>query len=251
MTVYALNTATLRPHVVSAAPTQCLLVERDNGLLAVDAGLSRAHLRDPSALSFEQFFIRRPHDPSLALVNQIRALGYRPEDLTDIVLTHLHSEHASGIMDFPHATVHVSRTEHDVAMNGSLRSRMSYRPTIWAHHPNWRLHSGTDIWKDIPGVSAIDHDIYLVPLPGHTLGHCGVAVRVSDTWILHAGDATYLDPADQSSSLALLLRQYQWLSTASRAQSRTTHQLLRDLSTNPDVRILCSHHPAPDLSIIH
>ncbi len=32
----------------------------------------------------------------------------------------------------------------------------------------------------------------LVPLFGHTLGHCGVAVRQGDRWLLHAGDAYYL-----------------------------------------------------------
>ncbi|HVL15236.1 MAG TPA: MBL fold metallo-hydrolase, partial [Gemmata sp.] len=32
----------------------------------------------------------------------------------------------------------------------------------------------------------------LVPLFGHTLGHCGVAARAGDRWLLHAGDAYYL-----------------------------------------------------------
>ena len=32
----------------------------------------------------------------------------------------------------------------------------------------------------------------LVPLPGHTLGHCGVAVWQGDRWLLHVGDAYYL-----------------------------------------------------------
>ncbi len=29
----------------------------------------------------------------------------------------------------------------------------------------------------------------MVPLPGHTRGHCGVAVETSDGWLLHCGDA--------------------------------------------------------------
>jgi glyoxylase-like metal-dependent hydrolase (beta-lactamase superfamily II) len=35
-------------------------------------------------------------------------------------------------------------------------------------------------------------EAFLVPLFGHTLGHCGVAVRAGDRWILHVGDAYYL-----------------------------------------------------------
>jgi glyoxylase-like metal-dependent hydrolase (beta-lactamase superfamily II) len=32
----------------------------------------------------------------------------------------------------------------------------------------------------------------LVPLFGHTLGHCGVAIHQGDRWVLHVGDAYYL-----------------------------------------------------------
>lgn len=35
-------------------------------------------------------------------------------------------------------------------------------------------------------------DIYLIPLFGHTLGHCGVAIQQKDGWILHVGDTYYL-----------------------------------------------------------
>jgi glyoxylase-like metal-dependent hydrolase (beta-lactamase superfamily II) len=35
-------------------------------------------------------------------------------------------------------------------------------------------------------------EVLLIPLFGHTLGHCGVAVRRGNRWLLHAGDAYYL-----------------------------------------------------------
>ena len=44
-------------------------------------------------------------------------------------------------------------------------------------------------------------DAKLIPLPGHTMGHCGVAYREDGRWSLHAGDAyfdarvNFLDPA--------------------------------------------------------
>ncbi|HLT23022.1 MAG TPA: hypothetical protein VKZ84_06255 [Bacteriovoracaceae bacterium] len=33
--------------------------------------------------------------------------------------------------------------------------------------------------------------IVLVPLLGHTLGHCGVAIKENDKWFLNAGDAYF------------------------------------------------------------
>lgn len=35
-------------------------------------------------------------------------------------------------------------------------------------------------------------EVLLIPLFGHTLGHCGVAVQQGDRWLLHVGDAYYL-----------------------------------------------------------
>ncbi|MBF6135032.1 MBL fold metallo-hydrolase [Nocardia otitidiscaviarum] len=247
MTVHVLDAATLRPARGHEIPTQVLLVERSGGLLAVDAGLSVSLLLDQSGLSFERHFIRPPRRASLALANQVRALGYDPRDVTDIALTHLHSEHAGGIMDFPRARIHVSRREYDIATGPSIRSRISYRRTIWAHGPRWELHTGNTPWRGVPEVARIDADTVLVPLPGHTLGHCGVGVRTGEGWILHAGDATYGDPADAGVVPEFPLRQYQWFAAADRGLQRDTDARLRRLAQQPDVRIICSHNRVGDL----
>jgi hypothetical protein len=34
-------------------------------------------------------------------------------------------------------------------------------------------------------------DVRLIPLHGHTQGHCGVAIETSKEWLLHCGDAMY------------------------------------------------------------
>ncbi|MBF9326619.1 MBL fold metallo-hydrolase [Mycobacteroides chelonae] len=244
--VYVLDVGTLRPLGGGDVPTQCLVIERPEGLLAVDAGLSRALLEDPRGLSFERFFIRPPKLPALALVNQIQALGYRPGDLTDIVLTHLHSEHAAGIMDFPSARIHVAKREFDIAHDGSVRSRISYRRNIWAHGPRWELHSGAQTWNGIQGVSAISADVLLVPLPGHTLGHCGIAVRTApDRWLLHAGDATYSTPARSAGESmvppSFPLRQYQHVAASDRTAAVSSRNHLERIAKLDGVDVMCSH----------
>lgn len=250
MVVHVLDGGTLRPPIGHAVPSQCLLVERSDGILAVDAGLSESLLMKQSGLSFERHFIRPPRNPALALVNQVRRLGFEPRDVTDIALTHLHSEHAAGMMDFPHARIHLSRSEFDTAHNGSLRSRVSYRHNIWAHGPIWELHDGNSTWLGVDGSTEIDSTTVLVPLPGHTAGHCGVAVRQNGEWILHAGDATYADLVTGSAPPKFPMRQYQWLSAADRGQVHRTHRELRRLAQHSDVRVICSHNPLGDLPII-
>ena len=48
---------------------------------------------------------------SSCAVRQVEALGFTPEDVTDIVLTHLELDHAGGITDFPQARIHVHERE--------------------------------------------------------------------------------------------------------------------------------------------
>ncbi|MFW0790150.1 MBL fold metallo-hydrolase [Gordonia sp. CPCC 205333] len=240
--IHVLDCGTLRPPAGGEVPTQCLLIERPQGLVAVDAGLSISLLADSRGLSFERFFIRPPRLPALALVNQVEALGYSPSDVTDIVLTHLHSEHCAGIMDFPDARVHVSQREYDTAQSGSLRSKISYRQNIWAHGPRWELHSGRGTWHGVDDAAYIDPDTVLVPLPGHTVGHCGVAIKTGRGWLLHAGDATYSDLTTDSSPEPIYpLKQYQWVSAADRPAARRTLALLQELSRTPDIQVINSH----------
>ncbi|MEV5306758.1 hypothetical protein [Streptomyces diastaticus] len=52
---------------------------------------------------------------------------------------------------------------------------------------------GSAEWFGFPGVARVPGlacEVLLVPLPGHSAGHTGVAVRDGDgRWLLHAGDA--------------------------------------------------------------
>jgi glyoxylase-like metal-dependent hydrolase (beta-lactamase superfamily II) len=65
----------------------------------------------------------------------------------------------------------------------------------WRHGPKWNLcGDGGEDWYGFKGVRALEDretDILLIPLHGHTPGHCGVAVRGDDKWLLHAGDSYF------------------------------------------------------------
>ena len=43
-----------------------------------------------------------------------------------------------------------------------------------------------------PVLTGFSSEVLLIPLFGHTLGHCGVAVQQGARWLLHVGDAYYL-----------------------------------------------------------
>lgn len=110
--------------------------------------------------------------------------------------THLDLDHAGGLGDFPGAQVHVYKTELDAALTRSnFRERDRYIPAQWAHGPKWSPREVTgESWFGFDAVRALpgtDEEVLLVPLTGHTRGHCGVAVRTDRGWLLHCGDAYF------------------------------------------------------------
>jgi glyoxylase-like metal-dependent hydrolase (beta-lactamase superfamily II) len=193
MRIHHLNCMTF--HLGFKNVTHCLLIEAAEGLLLVDTGLGLGDYAHPTRLvrAFTTG-IRVPCDPEETAIRQIVRLGLAPEDVRDIVLTHLHVDHAGGLPDFPWARVHVYAAEHDAAMHpqrNSLKERF-YVAAHWAHAPKWVLHSCTgERWFGFDCVRLMEKpvDVLLVPLLGHSRGHCGVAVGQGGKWLLHCGDA--------------------------------------------------------------
>jgi glyoxylase-like metal-dependent hydrolase (beta-lactamase superfamily II) len=175
-----------------------LLIERANGLALVDTGLGTADIATPDRLGKRWVRQAAPRlDPAETALAQVQVLGYRADDVRDILLTHLDLDHAGGLPDFPAATVHVHRREHAAAIAHTPAPRWTQRyiDGHWAHGPRWALHDdGGEPWFGFAGVRALgadEPDVLLIPLPGHTAGHSGIAVRGERGWLLHAGDAYF------------------------------------------------------------
>jgi glyoxylase-like metal-dependent hydrolase (beta-lactamase superfamily II) len=236
----------------------CQLVETRDGLVLIDTGLGTQDVRDPDeslpgnlwqALNQAQL---RQEETAFA---QIRALGFNPRDVRHIVLTHLDFDHAGGLPDFPWATVHVFAREFDRAMmRPGPRDRMRYAPRQFAHQPNWALYVtegerwfGFDAVRTIRGVNG-SPDILLVPLLGHSCGHCGVAVMTPEGWVLNCGDAAFWHGELESPvrRCPLGLRVYQNIFQYDRDTRLYNQQRLRELATDPTVsnlKMFCSHDP--------
>jgi glyoxylase-like metal-dependent hydrolase (beta-lactamase superfamily II) len=173
----------------------CLVVEGRDSLTLVDTGFGLADVADHGRRLGRAFvtLTGAQLDPSRTAVRQLSALGHRPEDVGDIVLTHLDLDHAGGLGDFPWARVHLHRSELAAARHPTRRERLRYVPAQWAHGPHWVEHAvDGDDWFGFGAVQAVGEDVLMVPLHGHTRGHCGVAVRrPGGGWLLHAGDAYF------------------------------------------------------------
>ncbi|MFE3189071.1 MBL fold metallo-hydrolase [Nocardia sp. NPDC059240] len=175
----------------------CVLIEHPKGLALIDTGLgTRAitHTREWLPRPWEVLAGPVP-DPEYTAVAQIRALGYEPGDVRDVILTHLDLDHAGGLADFPEATVHLYAAELDALTQVTGFEANRYRKAQFAHHPRFLPHAETgEPWFGFDAVRALPglpDSILLIPLIGHSRGHAGVAIDTGDRWLLAAGDSYY------------------------------------------------------------
>ncbi len=173
--------------------TLCLLVQTRQGWVLVDTGLGNEDYSHPT--TFTRVFrvlTKMPFDRRETAVHQIMQLGIDPQEVRHIVLTHMHFDHCGGLPDFPHAHVHVLRKEYD-AVNSPPASfyDLAYVRRHIAHEPEFVLYEETgERWFDFPAIRLpFEPEMWLVPLPYHTRGHCGVTIQTEQGWWLHCGDA--------------------------------------------------------------
>jgi glyoxylase-like metal-dependent hydrolase (beta-lactamase superfamily II) len=229
----------------------CLLVERGDGLLLIDTGFGLADMHNTRQLGliFDTLFSPQSR-PAETAIEQVRALGFQPEDVREIVATHLDVDHAGGLPDFPGANVHVLSHELQAALHPSLRERERYVAVHWAHGPKWVEHgTGGDDWFGFQSVRILpgaDPEIVLVPLIGHTRGHTGVAVKQGERWLLHCGDAYFhRGEVETPAHCPPVLKGFQNVNSAENAKRRANSERLRELAQRhgDEVELFCSHDP--------
>jgi glyoxylase-like metal-dependent hydrolase (beta-lactamase superfamily II) len=171
-------------------------------------------------------------------------------------VTHLDLDHAGGLSDFPKAKVHVYEPEHAAATApATWLEQMRYRAIQWAHGPDWALAPepraaagepwfGFECVRDLAGLPP---EVLLVPLVGHTRGHCGVAVQGERGWLLHAGDAYFyrgeVDPMTRRCPVGLdLFQQLIQVDGDARMRNQARLQALAR-EHGGEVSVFCAHDP--------
>ncbi|MFC4009602.1 MBL fold metallo-hydrolase [Nonomuraea purpurea] len=207
MRVHHLNCGSLRtitPIEGSSSPERavchCLLIETDTDeLVLVETGFGLTDIERPRESLEADFlaFAEPVLDPEETAIRQVARLGFAPANVRHIVLTHLHRDHTGGLPDFPHATVHVHEAEYRAVTDPDAEHHRDsldrFMEAHRAHGPRWAPSQGRVPWfgMEAARLEGLPDDILLIPLPGHTPGHSGVAVRLGDRWLLHAGDAYF------------------------------------------------------------
>ena len=126
-------------------------------------------------------------DPREAL----KPLGLAAQDVTRIIVTHLHYDHAGGLHLFPNATLHMQAAEMQYA-TGPCMCHGTLRAPFTAPHiceAVTRLYSGKVIFHD--GDAEIAEGVTVHCIGGHSRGLQCVRVRTEAGWMVLASDAAH------------------------------------------------------------
>lgn len=126
-------------------------------------------------------------DPALALA----PLGLKPEDITTVIVTHLHYDHAGGLHLFPNATLHMQAAEMAFATGPCMCHDVLRMPFTADHicEAVKRLYAGKLIFHD--GAAEVAEGVTVHCIGGHSRGLQCVRVRTSVGCLVLASDAAH------------------------------------------------------------
>ncbi|ENX53144.1 MULTISPECIES: MBL fold metallo-hydrolase [Acinetobacter] len=229
----------------------CLLIETDRGLVLIDTGLGLQdylHTEQRLGRLLKQFGSIVPN-LKLTAIQQIQQLGFNPSDVKHIFVTHLDFDHAGGISDFPNATVHLLAAEFNATQSLTAKGKLRYKTEQFKQHRHWSFaeHSEGESWfnlQKVKGLALFQEEILMIPLIGHTAGHCGIAIKKADGWVLFCGDAYYthleLNPKNKLRALDFTER---LLAENNQLRLQNLKQLQYLAQHEPSIELICAHDP--------
>jgi glyoxylase-like metal-dependent hydrolase (beta-lactamase superfamily II) len=181
-------------------PIPAFLIEHPSaGLVLVDTGLHPSVAVDPKENMgrLNSRFLQPRMEASQAVPAQLRARGMEASQVHTVLMTHLHSDHASAVSEFPGATFLFSLQEWESATTISRPAVNGYMRRQFDHAFDYRtidfeagdIDSFATFGRSVDVFG--DGSVRLAFTPGHTLGHLSVIVRLRSREVLLTADAAY------------------------------------------------------------
>lgn len=204
------------PEVRYRGSLQNYLIDTGDEVILVDTGLPEG---TPEEVPDEKSPVYTGKDIS-SYMEALAALGYKPEQVSKILLTHKHSDHSGEIKSFPDAEVFVNEEELSADELQGFTNLVPVKFTDGAYH-------------NFPESQKIADGIYMIKAKGHTNGNSIIIVENDGLFYMFHGDISYVDEALYEDKLSVV---YDDL-----AATRETQDRVREfIRNNPTV--YCGTH---------
>ncbi len=168
------------------ASLQNYLIDTGSDVILVDTGLK---IETPD-------FEKKP-DMSLytgeKIANFVEALenvGYKPEDIDKVILTHKHPDHSGELRLFDHAKIYISQTEAEaMKLDGDNIVSVNFKDGAY---------------KNFEASEIIAENLVMLPACGHTKGNSIAVLEFEGLHYMFHGDITYTDEALKRNQLSIV-----------------------------------------------
>ena len=164
---------------------QNFLIDTGKEVILVDTGFKTGFPVSPKKLGAPLFMGEKVAD----FMDSFAALGYKPEQVTKILVTHKHPDHSAALEYFPNAKIYISPEDADaMKLEGENIVRAEY---------------GTP-YKNFPNAQQVADGIWFIEAKGHTYGNSIVIAESDGLFYMFHGDVTYTDIALKANKLSIV-----------------------------------------------
>ena len=202
--------------IIYRSSLQNFLIDTGDEVILVDTGFKTGMSAPAKKLGAPLYMGERIDD----YMASFEALGYKPEQVTKILVTHKHNDHSDCITEFPNAKVFISPEDADaLKLEGDNIVRAEYGKP----------------YHNFPNAQQVAEGVWFVEAKGHTKGNSIVIAENEGLYYMFHGDVTYCDAALKANKLSIVFEDKE-------AARQTLDRVREFIKKNPTV-YLSTHCP--------
>ena len=204
--------------IIYRSSLQNFLIDTGDEVILVDTGFRTGMSTPAKKLGAPLYMGERVAD----YMDTFAALGYKPEQVTKILITHKHPDHSGALEYFPDAKVYISPEDGDALKlpEDDRIVRVAYKDGAY---------------KNFPRAEKIAEGLWFIEAKGHTKGNSIVILEHDGLHYMFHGDVTYCDAALKANKLSIIFED--------RDAARETLDRVRQFIKDNPIVYLSTHCP--------
>jgi glyoxylase-like metal-dependent hydrolase (beta-lactamase superfamily II) len=171
--------------IIYRSSLQNFLIDTGDEVILIDTGFQNDMKAPEKKLGAPLYMGEKIAD----YMDAFAAAGYKPEQVTKILVTHKHPDHTAALQYFPNAKVFIGPEDADaMKLEGENIVRAQYG----------------EAYKNFPNAQQVIPGIWFIEAKGHTKGNSIIIVECDGLYYMFHGDVTYCDAALKANKLSIV-----------------------------------------------